>query len=408
MRVGYKSKIITQSSIKNVSLKKLLFFSGLFLWIVQEYIMRTKYINFLGYGPCTILRVIALMLFVSKIVFFRTKYSLKLFYFSIACFLIAMISQFSSNSESSNTVLNVLILCLAAKDIDFTEICSFNFWVSGSAWIFTVLSAYLGIVDNGLIRESMRTRYYLGFDYVSFPSIYLINIIFSGFYAYTKKKKKDVPWALIFVAMILNFWIYKKTVTRLSFLIIMLFLACYILCEKLKINVLKENRLVSLIMTLLFPVAGTLIYVLSNIYDASNVRWVALNELLNNRLLMNKVGLERFDLTLFGQTIASNTDMKSGEYFFIDSGYMNLLLRNGIVVFVLVLMLYAFLLRNSIKTKNRVLAIWLICVCIYNIANGILLSPVTNCSLFSIWQIREDIMEIKVKVNNRTKSRALN
>lgn len=404
VRVGYRSKTIIKPSMRSVSLKKLLFFCGIFLWIIQEYIIRTKYIDFLGYAPCKILRIIALILFFSKIVLFDTKYSLRLLWFLIVGFVIATISRFSSNAESSNTVLNVFILCMAARNIDFTEICSFNFWVSGSAWAFTVLSTYLGIVDKGFIRELMRTRYYLGFDYVSFPSIYLINIIFSGFYAYTKKKENSVPWALIIVAAMLNLWVYLKTVTRLPFVIVTLFLVFYVLCEKLKINVLKNNRIVTFLMTLLFPIAGILTYVLSNMYDVSNVKWIALNELVNNRLLMNKMGLERFGLTLFGQTIVSNTDMKSGEYFFIDSGYMNLLLRNGIVVFVLILVLYTFLLRNSIKMQNRVLAIWLICVCIYSIVNGILLSPVTNCSLFAIWQIREDIMEFKVKIANQIKS----
>lgn len=398
MNAVYRTKANTALSKRKFSLKKALFFGGLFLWIVQEYITRTKYVDFLGYGPATVCRLTALTFFVAKVVLFDRKYSLKLFCFSIACFLIAMISQFSSNAESANTMLNVLVLCMAARDIDFAEICSFNFWVSGSAWVFTVFSAYLGIVDNGFIRELMRTRYYLGFDYVSFPSIYLINIIFCGFYAYSKKKKKSVPWVLIILTAMLNLWVYEKTVTRLSLVIVALFLALYILCEKLKINVLKNNKIVISIMTILFPVAGVLTYVLSSMYDTSDMRWVALNRLLNNRLLMNKIGLEKFGLTLFGQTIVSNTNVQSGEYFFIDSGYMNLLLRNGIVVFVLVLALYMFLLRNSIEVQNRVLAIWLICVCIYSIVNGVLLSPVTNCSLFAVWQIGKDLKNMKARL----------
>lgn len=142
---------------------------------------------------------------------------------------------------------------------------------------------------------------------------------------------------------------------------------------------------------------------LSSMYDTSDMRWVALNGLLNNRLLMNKIGLEKFGLTLFGQTIVSNTNVQSGEYFFIDSGYMNLLLRNGIVVFVLVLALYMFLLRNSIEVQNRVLAIWLICVCIYSIVNGVLLSPVTNCSLFAVWQIGKDLKNMKARLARQIK-----
>lgn len=404
MEIGYRSKNNAKHSIRNVSLKKLIFFSGLLLWIIQEYMMRTKYLDFFGYGPCTVLRLIALTLLVSKITFLDTKYSVKLFCFSIVCCMVTIISQFTSNAESSNTMLNVLIICMAARGIDFVEICIFNFWVSGSAWFFTVLSAYVGIVDNDFIRELRRIRYFLGFDYVSFPSIYLINIIFAGFYAYTTKKGKSVPWVWIGVTAMLNLWVYKKTVTRLAFVIVMIFLMFYVLAEKLKMNILKYNRIVTLIATLLFPVAGMLTYVLSMMYNATDIKWMALNKIFNNRLLMNKVGMDKFGVTLFGQTIISNTDIQSGEYFFIDSGYMNLLLRNGIVLVVLVLMIYMFLLRNSIKTSNTVLAIWLICVCVYCTVNGILLSPVTNCSLLAVWQIREDVMDVHVKFVKRIKS----
>ena len=401
MEVGCRNKRITNLSMGCVSLNKLFFYSGFFFWIVQEYIMRTKYFGIIGNGPAKILRIAALLLLISKIVFLNTNYSVRLFEFLLICGSVALISQLSSNAESRNTMLNVFIICMAARDIDFTELCNFSFWVSGFAWIFTVLSPYLGIFENDFIRETFRTRYYIGFDYVSFPSIYLFNIICSGFYAYTKKKNKSVPWIGILIAGLINLWVYKKTVTRLTFLVIMFFLIFYMLVEKLKVNILKKNKITILMASIIFPVAGVLSYVVSNMYNETDTRWLALNKLFNNRLLMNKRGMDRYKVTLFGQTIISNTDPQSSEYFFIDNGYISLLLRNGIVLFVLVLLIYTLLMQNSIRTNNTVLAIWVICVCGYCLVNGILLTPVTNCSLLAVWQIREDVMKIKTKFVKR-------
>ena len=398
-----KRKNVQTFSFRRINLKNTLFFSGLFFWIIQEYIMRTKYLSIFGYAPCTIMRVIALTLLVFKIVCLDNKYSVKLLVVSIICCVAAFATQFSSNAESSNTMINVFIICMAARGIDFTEICKFNFGVSGSIFAFTVLSATLGIIENDYVRELFRVRYYLGFDYVSFPSIYLVNIIFAGFYSYTKKNKKSVPWILIIAALGLNFWVYQKTVTRLAFTIILVFLALYVITEKIKLPVFRDNKFNRTMAVVLFPLSGLMTYLLSIMYEASDFRWLALNELLNNRLLMNNIALQKYGITAFGQVIESNTNIQSGEYFFIDSGYMNLLLRNGVVLFVLVLVIYSILLRNAIKTQNTVLAIWLVCVCLYCIVNGILLSPVTNCSLLAIWQIREDILVMNKRMRYRRK-----
>lgn len=398
------TNIIRISWRKNVSLKKALFFSGLFFWIMQEYIMRTKFLSFFGYGFCTIIRITALLLMVLKIILLDTRYTPRTFFLSVLFCIVAIVSQVSANAESSNTMINVFIICMASRGIEFSEICYFTFWISGGTWSFIVLSPYLGIVENDYIRESFRVRYYLGFDYVGFPSIYLINIIFAGFYAYTYKNRKSVPLILIVVAAFVNQWTYQKTNTRLGYIISLLFLALYILVEKMDFNIFKNCKMTRVLAMLIFPMAGILTYVISNIYNSSDVKWIAANKLLSNRLLMNKIGIERYGITLFGQVISSNTNMQSADYFFIDSGYMSLLLRNGLVVFSLVLLTYVFMLRSSIETNNTILAIWLVCVSIYCIANGILLSPVTNCSLLAIWQIKDSVVDMKTRVINRIKS----
>ncbi len=372
---------------------ELIFFLGLFLWILQSYMIETDFLRFYGYFPCTLVRLTSLGLFAFKILFMDINYTKPVLFLSGVCLAIAIAVQFTANQTSINTFINVFIIIMAARNIRFEEITFFVFTVSGLCFLITIFSSFVGILDNSSITVGGVQRFYLGFDYVSFAPIYLINIIFCGFYTYTSKKKKSVPWIYIILALLIDYYIYYLTATRLAFGIVLIFVFLYIIVEKFHMPIFKNERVMHKVSVILFPLAGLITFVVSYLYDPANIKWKTLNQILSNRLLLNNRALSLYEIKWFGQVIEFNTDMSSGidNYMFIDSGYINLLLQYGIIAFIAVLIIYTFIFGCSVKKHNNILTIWLICICIYNMINGMMLNPVSNSSLFAIWLFSGDV-----------------
>lgn len=384
-----------------------LFFGGLFMWILQSYMIQTDFLHFYGYFPCTIVRLTSLGLFAIKILFVDNKYSKSVFFLSMLCLIISVIVQFTSTQTSINTIVNVFIIVMAARNISFGKITDFVFWVSGSFFIITLCFSFLGIIDNSTLIINGTKRYYLGFDYISFAPIYLVNIIFCGFYAYTFRKKKSLPWGLVFLALLIDYFVYLLTATRLAFGIVLIFIVFYIFVEKFHMPIFNEGHIMKIVSSCLFPIVGIITYWLSVSYDATDIRWIALNQLLSNRIMLNNRALTLYGVKWFGQDIKFNTDFSAGidKYMYIDSGYMNLLLQYGIIAFFVVLVVYSFMLRNSVKIGDNILTIWLICICIYNMINGMFLSPVSNSNLLAIWLFVAEVKKRGVKSENEYRHR---
>lgn len=389
---------------RKIKSSELIFFSGLFLWILQSYMIQTDFLRFYGYSLCTVVRLASLSLLVFKIIFIDYKYSKITFCLCIICLLIAMSTQFTTSQTTIDTFINVFIIIMAARNIPFEKITYFIFVVSSIGFLITISFAFLGVINNSVIITNGEKRYYLGFDYVSFASIYLVNIIFCGVYSYTAKKKNSLPWTYIILALGMDYFIYKMTATRLTFGIILIFVLLYIIVEKFHIPLFNNKRMMGIISIGLFPIMGLGTYWLSSSYIATDEKWMIFNKILSNRLLLNKRAITMYNIKWFGQVIEFNTDFNAGidSYMYIDSGYMNLLLQYGIIAFITVLIIYSFMLWMSIKETNNVLIIWLICVCIYNMINGMLLSPVTtNSSLFAIWGLATEARKYeKRKIKN--------
>lgn len=383
--------------VKRLKVSEKFFFVGLFLWILQSYMIQTDFLKFYGYFPCTIVRVTSLSIFLFKIIFIDKKYSKMILSLSIVYLVISVMIEFTTTETTIDTFLNVFIIIMAARNIPFQKITNFVFVISGLGFLITVSAAFLGILNNSALIMGGKKRYYLGFDYVSFAPIYLVNIIFCGFYSYTTKKGKSVPWMYIIVALFADILIYLLTSTRLAFGVVLIFICLYIIIEKLHMPIFKERWITKILSVILFPTIGILTCWFSNLYVPNNAKWIALNKLLSNRLLLNKRALMLYDINWFGQVIEVNTNLNAGidDYMYIDSGYMNLLLQYGVIAFVVVLLLYSFILRNSVKRGNNVLTIWLFCICIYNIVNGMLLSPATNSSLFAVWMFTTELKKRK-------------
>jgi len=92
----------------------------------------------------------------------------------------------------------------------------------------------------------------------------------------------------------------------------------------------------------------------SNYYLTSDI-FFELNKLFTNRLFSSYVFINEFGYNMFGNDIPFIVNTSSGEVI-IDSGYVNLILRKGIV-FNLILFIFIFyrILRNKYTYREGIL-----------------------------------------------------
>ncbi len=376
-----------------ISFGEILYYTGLVLWLMQFYITRTIYADFYSGKLMTAVRYFCMLIFMVKILLTEKSVNRRVIEVILAAAAVFIVVQRTVNTGMP--LIQVLLLIYGAKDISFRKICKVMLWTCIALWSIPVLIDRIGIysVSRQVYRE--RVREYLNFNYVSFPAIYFNNIPYCCMFAYTDPdrrgaggnyaKRREVPWLILIFFTALQVWLYINTDTSLPFLIGLLFLFLYTVVIKLRIIELRNSKINRLLSVVLFPAAAAASYWLCLEYGKKTRLIKTLDQMTHNRISLAYKGITRYGVHLFGIQIVENTDSTKGSYFYIDSGYIKNLLNYGLIVLIMILVYYSVILYAAIIERDKVLAIWLICIAVYSMFNNLLLSPAENGSLLAIW-----------------------
>ena len=376
-----------------ISFGEILYYTGLVLWLMQFYITRTIYADFYSGKLMTAVRYFCMLIFMVKILLTEKSVNRRVIEVILAAAAVFIVVQ--RNVNTGMPLIQVLLLIYGAKDISFRKICKVMLWTCIALWSIPVLIDRIGIysVSRQVYRE--RVREYLNFNYVSFPAIYFNNIPYCCMFAYTDPdrrgaggsyaKRREVPWLVLIFFTALQIWLYINTDTSLPFLIGLLFLFLYTVVIKLRIFELRNSKINRLLSVVLFPAAAAASYWLCLEYGKKKPLIKMLDQMTHNRISLAYKGITRYGVHLFGIQIVENTDSTKGSYFYIDSGYIKNLLNYGLIVLIMILVYYSVILYAAIIERDKVLAIWLICIAVYSMFNNLLLSPAENGSLLAIW-----------------------
>jgi len=376
-----------------ISFGEILYYTGLVLWLAQFYITRTIYADFYSGKLMTAVRYFCMLIFMVKILLTEKSVNRRVIEVILAAAAVFIVVQRTVNTGMP--LIQVLLLIYGAKDIPFRRICKVMLWSCVALWSLPVLIDRIGIysVSRQVYRE--RVREYLNFNYVSFPAIYFNNIPYCCMFAYTDPdrrgaggnyaKRREVPWLMIVFFTAVQIWLYINTDTSLPFLIGLLFLFLYTVVIKLRLIELRNSRFNRILAVILFPVTAAVTYRLCLEYGKKTPLIKTLDQMTHNRISLAYKGITRYGVHPFGIQIVENTDSTKGSYFYIDSGYIKNLLNYGLIVLIMILVYYTVILYAAIIERDKVLAIWLICIAVYSMFNNLLLSPAENGSLLAIW-----------------------
>ena len=397
----------------SISFGEILYYTGLVLWLMQFYITRTIYADFYSGKLMTAVRYFCMLIFMVKIIL--TEESVNRIIAAVVLISAAVFLVVQRNVNTGMPLIQVLLLIYGAKGISFRRIAKVSMWTCAVLWVIPVLTDKIGIYSMSRHVYRERVREYLNYNYVSFPAIYFNNIPFCCLFAYTDPdrrgaggnyaRRREVPWLVLVFFTAVQIWLYVNTDTSLPFVIGLLFLFLYAAVIKLRVIELRNSRLNRILSLLLFPVLAAVTYWLCLEYGNKNPLLKTLDKITHNRVSLAYKGIRDYGVHLFGVQLVENTDSTKGAYFYIDSGYIKNLLNYGVIVLILILIYYSVILYAAIIERDKVLAIWLICIAFYSMFNNLLLSPTENGSMLAIWYALDLIRWHRLKDADRRRSK---
>ncbi|AVK62715.1 hypothetical protein C5Z26_00530 [Lactobacillus sp. CBA3606] len=154
---------------------------------------------------------------------------------------------------------------------------------------------------------------------------------------------------------------------------------------KIRFTVLRD------LMVFLMPILSLGVYSLAVNYDASNTIMSRLNDILSSRLQLSNIAIFRYPIKLFGQKTIENgngggTQIATNNYFFIDSSYLRLLLRYGVVLFVFVLTLYMITMAILLMKNEYTIFVLLVIMSIQVMWEQSLMSV---CNVFIFYMLMD-------------------
>lgn len=103
-----------------------------------------------------------------------------------------------------------------------------------------------------------------------------------------------------------------------------------------------------------------------------------LDKALNYRMSLSNISLNLFGFKLYGNVLNPDHPQLIGSYFNVDSGYLQVLQCQGLIIFITILLSFTIIMFYFYRTHKTNLIIIGLTIALWAINEDILLSPVGN------------------------------
>lgn len=284
---------------------------------------------------------------------FIDRYTLKQFLAYITCMGAAILSYDSARHD----MLWIIPFIFAAKDIDFKKIIKIYLWTILILLLTVNVLTIMGKIPNLVFFRDGKSRISYGFNYPTVEAAHIFYFVLA--YVVYKKFKLNVFQDII--VAFLGWFIISKGDARLDgyLTFVILFIVIF---RKLIFKLLsKLNNFIPVILVITL-IIGYII--LAKNYNSMNPNEFNLNNLLSNRLYLTQEGLLRYPIKLLGNHVQmqsfvgysgllmTQTSWMVKNYFYIDNIFVQTLLINGLLLFVAMLLTFAYLAYREMKSEN--------------------------------------------------------
>lgn len=267
-----------------------------------------------------------------------------------------------------DALLETGLLIAGANDIDYRKILKVYLIVEIPMTICTMIAGYTGVITNLVYHRGEQVRMSFGFVY---PTDFAAGIIFMVT-AWVVLRQVRCIWIEIGLMIISVILFEKYCDVRNSEIVMMILIICVVYLKirnKLAAKKGKEYTpsLLLKILCLVAPYGLAGFMILVSRFYRPDIEWMAkLNTLFSTRLSLGKEVFDRYDIQIWGQDIPMRGNGGSTEvvadYFFIDSSYVNILMRLGLVAFILVMLIISIIMIKNLNHPYMLMAMAIVCI----------------------------------------------
>lgn len=266
-------------------------------------------------------------------------------------------------------VFDTVLLILGAKDVRYKSILKLYIIVKTPLMMFTIVGSQIGLLQNLIYNQNGRIRESFGFIY---PTDFAAQVFFL-FTAWVFLRQLHISFWELMIMGVIALFLKNKCDPRCSVICIFLIIICTILLKILNRRENIQNKLLDIVIKIVPPIciivpviaSGFMIFT-SRFYSPDNPYQSFLNDITTQRLKLGKKIFDYYDVQLFGQYIEMHgnggTTEKPIDYTFIDCSYINILMRFGIGVFILILILLMILMWQNYSNLLLLMLLTVICV----------------------------------------------
>lgn len=340
--------------IKRESLVLKSYYIGIFLlifrFVIASSYLNTEWMSFLSY----------IGLFLEVFHIFFTKHSPKFMALFFVCVLLGTIAY---NHTQSLTILYFFIIVFASYNIDYTRYLKTMYHsiiVSIGVIAFCSIIGIAPLINN----DGFLT---FGFSGKNGLCILLVTILVIYAFLYYEKKSTKRNLNIWFLFIIIGLWLQGKTSLFSGFIA----LFCLTFCAR---KSCIFNRRILYIFIVVFVVLSSFLFYRTMYFGDNGFDWV-INKVLTGRLLQANYYYKWYGFTTYGSVLK---EFQDESHYFLDFGYMNMIIQNGYIYFVVNIIAYLWALINSLKNNNIKITILVLYVLFMLIGENIFCNPFIN------------------------------
>ena len=386
-----------------IKLSDLFFFVSYTIYILMTFLINSMFSRyFLGVYDLVQMFCVVLLVFKEMAVKKMNKKSIFSF-FIITIFIVLIWNIYSS--IVIDKILWILIFLFCARNVNFNSISNVTVYLSLIMFLVIYFSAKTGIIMN-IINDSGRFRDYMGFSNVFLSS----SIIFNVSLLLVLQKKEKIKISMITLLFFVNCWVYVNTGNRLIFLTSIILILGSVFLKKY--TCIQESKIVWLVCSFSFVICCMLSITISLLYNSNNKIMRDMNAFLGNRLAYGKESLMRYGVNLWGQNITwigngidsyGVTNNTGQNYNYVDSIYIQLLQKYGVVLTIFFIILITYFLLMCYKMHNIYI---LFAFCIISV-HGLIDDTVLLLPYNTIWLVIGNVLIENGKYIKQYKKRTI-
>jgi len=337
------------------------------IWYLMENITITNFKSLFGIPVSTLDKYVSYLvlgLLIIYILFYNQYKKSEIILISLVSAIIVL----TTINSQSNHMIALWIFLVSSKNIDFRKVISIAYYVTMWVLIITVMASIVGMIPDYTMHRGSFVRHSLGYGHVNVLGMKVFQAEIYYLLLNFRKRNKIlfIYMMIVFAALFVYYIPNSKTPVVLSVLLCVLFSIYLILHNN------YYQKTVFMVGMIFGSCMANVLSLFFCIGDFSGVGYYkVLNRLLSSRFSLSHKAYLDFGTSWFGQTVyISFIERKNAGlsgYYFLDNTYMIILIRYGIVFYLIFSIAYIASMIIGLKTEKYMMVLVLFIYSIYGL-----------------------------------------